>query len=73
MDIHGQKLESYQVTVQRLDVVWNSYFCVYVRRTSNERGNGDVSGGTEYVEAGTSPQEFFRGGKNRTNMAFNFG
>lgn len=69
MDIHGQKLESYQVTVQRSDVVWNSYFRVYVRRTSDGRGNGYISGGTEYVEAGTSPQEFFRGGKNRTNIA----
>ncbi len=69
MDIHGQKLENYQVTLQRSDVVWNSYFRVYARRTSDGNGNGYISGGTEYVEAGTSSQEFFRGGKNRSNIA----
>lgn len=68
MDIHGQKLASYQVTIQRSDVVWNSYFRVFARRTSDGTGNGYISGGTEYVEAGTSPQLFFTGGKNRSNI-----
>lgn len=68
MDIHGQKLNDYQVTIQRSDVVWNSYFHVYARRTSDGNGNGYISGGTDYVQAGTSPQEFFRGGKNRSNI-----
>lgn len=72
MDVHGQKLENYQVTVQRSDVTWNSSFRVYARRTSDGNGSGYISGGTEYVEAGTSPLTFFRGGKNRSNIEIQF-
>jgi len=63
IDVHGQKLEDYQVTIQRSDVSWNPYFRVYARRTSDGTGSGYISGGTNYVEASTTSQEFFRGGK----------
>ncbi len=69
IDVHGQKLEEYQVSIQRSDVSWNPYFRVYARRTSDGTGSGYISGGTNYGEASTTSQEFFRGGKNRSNIA----
>lgn len=72
MDIHGQKLESYQVTVQRSDVVWNSYFRVYVRELQTEVAMDIFREAQNMWKPGLLLKNFLEGEKIVLILAFNF-
>ncbi len=70
IDIHGQKDNNWQVTVEKDGTSWHSNLTLQVKRTGEGNGNGPFAGGTDYVTIPDSPtlSLFFWGGKNRTNV-----
>lgn len=61
---------NWNVTVRRVDAVWNSNLNLYVQRTSDGTASaGNVSGGTSYQLVTTSDQLFFTGHNNANNFA----
>jgi hypothetical protein len=72
MDIKQAQRQDWQVTVRRIDGIWPSDLALSVKRTSNGKGNGTISGGTSYQSVTAVDQPFFSGYRNRTNVSLRF-
>lgn len=55
--------KNWQVDVCKSDTNWPNNFHLYVKRTSNGSGSGNISGGTTYQEVTDTDKYFFSGEK----------
>jgi hypothetical protein len=69
VEITGAGNKDWRVDVRKVDTDWHSDLGLYVRRTSDGSGPGQVSGGTSYQQLSDTYQEFFRGSRNRRDMS----
>jgi len=60
----GAGNSSWRVDVRKVDTDWHGDLGLYVRRTSDGSGQGQIAGGTSYQQVTDTYQEFFRGRKN---------
>ena len=58
----------WRVDVRKVDTDWHSDLGLYVRRTSDGSGSGQIAGGTSYQQVTDTYQEFFRGSSNRRDV-----
>ena len=58
----------WRVDVRKVDTDWHSDLGLYVRRTSDGSGSGQIAGGTSYQQVTDTYQEFFRGSRNRKDV-----
>jgi hypothetical protein len=61
----GAGNSGWRVDVRKVDTDWHGDLGLYVRRTSDGSGSGQIAGGTSYQQVTDTYQEFFRGRKNR--------
>ncbi|GAI92122.1 unnamed protein product [marine sediment metagenome] len=59
---------NFRVDVSKINTNWHSDFQLYVRRTSDGTGDGEISGGTSYQEITDTYQSFFTLKKDRTGI-----
>jgi len=59
---------NFRVDVSKINTNWHSDFQLYVRRTSDGTGDGEISGGTSYQEITDTYQSFFTFKKDRTGI-----
>jgi hypothetical protein len=62
----GQK--SWRIDVRKIDSGWPGSVRLFMRRTSDGRGPGTISGGTSYQEVTDTYQSFFSGSRNRSDI-----
>ncbi len=67
LDIDVRK-GNFRVDVSKINTYWHSDFQLYVRRTSDGTGDGEISGGTSYQEITDTYQSFFTFKKDRTGI-----
>lgn len=58
----------WRVDVNKSDFNWHQDFRLDVRRTSDGTGEGNISGGSAYREVTDSPDTFFSGSRNRSQI-----
>jgi len=58
----------FRVDVSKINTNWHSDFQLYVRRTSDGTGDGEISGGTSYQEVTDTYHSFFTFKKDRTGI-----
>lgn len=58
------KTDAWEVSVKRIDTGWNPALAILARRTSNGKGQGSVSGGTNFVQVTETDSPFFTGNGN---------
>lgn len=68
IDLLGAGKKGWRVDVRKVDTDWHADLGLYVRRTSDGSGNGQIAGGTSYQQVTDTYQEFFRGDGNRRNV-----
>lgn len=56
------------VVVRSSDINWHGDFTLYVKRTSDGTGPGDITDGTAYIAIETVDSAFFSGTENRSNI-----
>jgi len=59
---------NFRVDVSKINTNWHSDFQLYVRRTSDGTGSGEISGGTSYQEVTDTYQSLFTFKKDRTGI-----
>jgi len=60
------------VSVYKVDSLWPSAFRLYVRRTGDGKGPGNISGGLNYLELTDREQIFFSGSRLRLAIPLQF-
>ncbi len=60
--------DNWRINVKKVDSVWHDNFNLYVKRTSDGAGSGDISGGGFYQEVDFDDQSFFSGDNDRSNI-----
>jgi hypothetical protein len=68
IDLLGVGNNDWRVDVRKVDTDWPAALSLYVRRTSDGNGSGQITGGTSYQQLTDTYQEFFGGSKNRRNV-----
>ncbi|MFO7889388.1 MAG: hypothetical protein R6V04_03515 [bacterium] len=68
IEIGGRRVFDWIVYVRRSDVIWNSDFCLNIKRTGEGQGGGTVTGGTAYQEITTVDTEYLQGSKKLKNI-----
>jgi hypothetical protein len=68
IDLLGAGQKGWRVDVRKVDTDWHAALGLYVRRTSDGVGKGQIAGGTSYQQVTDTYQEFFRGDHNRRNI-----
>ena len=61
----GAGNSSWRIDVRKVDTDWHGDLGLYVRRTSDGSGQGQIAGGTSYQQVTDTYQEFFHGDHNR--------
>lgn len=62
------KRDNWQVSVKRVDTLWDGRMRLFVRRTSNGAGPGTISGGEAFVPVAQNDVVFFTGAGNLNNI-----
>ena len=62
----------WDVSVYKVDSLWPATFRLYVRRTGNGQGLGEISGGLNYLEITDIEQIFFSGRRQRRRIPLQF-
>jgi len=62
----------WEVSVYKVDSLWPSAFRLYVRRTGDGKGPGNISGGLNYLELTDREQIFFSGSRWRRSIPLQF-
>lgn len=60
--------DAWRVDVRKVDSNWDTALKMFVKRTSNGTGTGQVNGGTSFQEVTNIDQTFFTGSNNRTSL-----
>jgi hypothetical protein len=60
-----QTQTNWRVDIKKVDTNWHGNFHLFVRRTSNGNGSGNISGGTTYQEVTDADLAFFSGSLTR--------
>ena len=61
--------DEWRVDVRRIDGGgWHGNFTLFVKRTSDGQGQGEVSGGLSYIEITTTDSQFFLGAGDRDDI-----
>ena len=68
IDLLGAGQKGWRVDVRKVDTDWNADLDLYVHRTSDGSGKGQITGGTSYQQVTDTYQEFFSGDNNRRNV-----
>jgi hypothetical protein len=68
IDIVGAGNKNWRVDVRKVDTDWHSSLGLYVRRTSDGSGRGQITGGTSYQQLSDTYQQFFSGHRNRREI-----
>jgi hypothetical protein len=68
VDIVGAGNKNWRVDVRKVDTDWHSSLGLYLRRTSDGSGQGQITGGTSYQQLSDTYQEFFSGGRNHRGV-----
>ncbi len=68
VNITGAGQKNWRVDIRKDNSGWPGSFMLYVRRTSDGTGNGNISGGTVYQEVTDVDNEFFSGYGNRGSI-----
>jgi len=71
VDINNTNL-FWDVSVYKVDSFWPPAFRLYVRRTGNGTGPGNISGGLNYLEIIDTEQIFFSGSRQRRGIPLQF-
>ena len=64
--------EAWSLRARRSGNQWDGAVTVYVKRTSNGSGSGNISGGNAYVELTGTDGEIFSGSGNRSAISLQF-
>jgi hypothetical protein len=68
IDLQGAGNRGWRIDVRKLDTDWHTDLGLYVRRTSDGSGKGQITGGTSYRQVTDTHQEFFEGTDNRRGV-----
>ena len=68
IDIEGADSQSWRVDVRKIDTDWHGDLGLYVRRTSDGTGDGQITGGTSYEQVTDTYQELFSGDRDRSGI-----
>ena len=68
INVVGADKKSWRIDVRKVDTDWHGDLSLYVRRTSDGSGQGQITGGTSYQQLSDTYQEFFSGDRNRKNV-----
>jgi hypothetical protein len=68
IDLLGAGNKGWRVDVRKVDTDWHSDLALYVKRTSDGSGKGQIAGGTSYQQVTDTYQDFFTGDHNRRNV-----
>ena len=60
---------NWQISVRKIDSVWNASLQLAAKRTSSGSGTGTVSGGTSYLTLTSTDQTLFTGRGNKSSVA----
>ena len=69
IDIGGAGKKNWRVDVRKVDTDWHGDLNLYVRRTSDGSGQGQITGGTSYQQLSDTYQQFFSGSRNRRGVS----
>ena len=72
MNIGANGSESWIVLVSKYDSVWDPRLHLFLRRTGNGSGNGNISGGTSFQEIGALNQTLCSGKKQLSGIPVQF-
>ena len=68
IDLLGAGKKYWRVDVRKVDTDWHGDLDLYLRRTSDGSGKGQIAGGTSYQQVTDTYQEFFNGDGNRRGV-----
>ncbi len=68
----GGDSDTWRVDVRRTDTNWHGLFILQMKRQGAGTGSGSISGGTAYLDVGTSDTSFFSGAGDRTDIPLRY-